>query len=167
MGVRRFTISLLNFLPPASGEEIPKTTNNSPADNNATCGWDSLRSRISRYHLASNEFPQWDEEREEILPSKCYLSGEVIHHPKDPGKIEFRVNRQWLIKIPRQNEVLQVDDCVDFRTEDEAIDFMFQEKEHLDFLGQHNVLERGRYFWSIKKGKPYRKYLGFFEGKFI
>ena len=77
------------------------------------------------------------------------------------------MNRQWLIKIPRENEILQVDDCVDFRTEDEAIDFMFQEKERLDFLGQHNVLERDRYFWSVQDGKPYRKYLGFFEGKFI
>jgi hypothetical protein len=160
-------MSLLNFLPPASGEEIPKTTNNSPAVNNATRAWDALRSKISGYRLASDEFLQWDDEREEILSSKCYLSGEVIHHPKDPAKIKFRVNRQWLIKIPRENEVLQVDDCVDFRTEDEAIDFMFQEKDRLDFLGQHNVLEHGRYFWSIKKGKPYRKYLGFFEGKFI
>ena len=160
-------MSLLNFLPRVSGEEIPQATNNNAAVNSATRGWDALRSRISRYRLASNEFPQWDEEREEILPSKCYLSGEVIHHPKDPGKIRFRVNRQWLIKIPTENEVLQVDDCVDFRTEDEAIDFMFQEKERLDFLGQHNVLERDRYFWSVQEGKPCRKYLGFFEGKFI
>ena len=62
-------------------------------------GWDALRSRISGYGLASDEFPQWDEEREEILPSKCYLSGEVIYHPKEQGKVKFRVNRQWLIRI--------------------------------------------------------------------
>ncbi|MCJ7646415.1 hypothetical protein MUO65_05890, partial [bacterium] len=153
-------MSLLNFLPPVSGEEIPQTTNNSAADNSATSGWDALRSRISRYRLVSKEFPQWDEEREEILPSKCYLSGEVVHHPKEPGKMEFRVNRQWLVRIPRENEVLQVDDCVDFRTEDEAIDFMLQEKEHLDFLSEHNVLEHNKYFWSIKDDKPYMKYLG-------
>jgi hypothetical protein len=159
-------MSLLRFLPAQKATETKETTN-SPADNSATSGLDALRSRISRYRLVSNEFPHWDEEREEILPTKCYFSGEVIHHPKDPGKIKSRVNRQWLIKIPRENEVLHVEDCVDFRTEDEAIDFMFQEKERLDFLGEHNVLERDRYFWSVQDRKPCRKYLGFFEGKFI
>jgi hypothetical protein len=77
------------------------------------------------------------------------------------------VNRQWLMKIPAENEVFQVDDCVDFVKEDEAIDFMFQEKERLDFLGQHNVLEDGRYFGSVQDGKPYKKYLGFFEGRWV
>ena len=156
-------MSLQEFFPVRRAAEI----NNSAAGNGATSGWDALRSRISGYRLDSDEFPQWDEEREEILPSKCYLSGEVIHHPKVPGKVKFRVNRQLLIRIREENEVLQVEDCVDFMTEDEAINFMFQEKERLDFLGQHNVLECGRYFWSVHDGKPHRKYLGFFEGKFI
>jgi len=158
-------MSLLRFLPAGKATEV-RETNNPAAVNSATSGWDALRSRISGYRLASNEFPQWDEEREEILPSKCYLSGEVIR-ARDPAKTRFRVNRQWMIKIPQENELLQVDDCVDFLKEEEAIDFMFQEKERLDFLGQHNVLELGRYFWSVRDGKPSRKYLGFFEGRFI
>jgi len=146
-------MSLQEFLSVQKAAE----TNNYATGNGTASGWAALRSRISRYRLASDEFPQWDEEREEILPSKCYLSGEAIHHPKDPGKIKFRVNRQWLIRIPKENEVLQVGDCVDFTTEDEGLALMFQEKERLDFLGQHNVLERSRYFWSVQSGKPYRK----------
>jgi hypothetical protein len=144
-------------------DEVPEVNSAIGEQEREQNEWDSLRSRTSRYYIKTEEFPEWCEEEETLAFLSCSMSGQVVHSKKDPSKVKFRVHRDFRGRGMEE----MISDAVDFEKEDEAIDFMLQEKKSLDFRADGNVVVIRHYFWSLKDGKPYRRYLCKFEGEFF
>jgi len=131
-------------------------------DNKADKGsesWAPLRSRISGYDLVTDPIPIWNDELEVLSFKRLRIRGEAETRKK--GK-----ERKRFFRIVSEDDE-GIWDCFELAEEQEAIDFMLGEFKFLNLLARDRMIWNGRYFWSIKDGRPYRKYMAWLEGRWL
>ena len=138
--------------------DLQKFFSSDPSESRSVDKQESSNSRLSRYDLWTGKFPSWSYKEKKLFRCRVRLHGRKTIQE---NKIIFKVFEGFHF----EDGYLWND--IDFEEEQEAIDFMLRRLEFFNFRADENMWGDGKYFWSIKDDKPYKRYLGKLDGKWI